>query len=164
MSRVIVLYYSRTGNTEKMARAVAEGARELGAEVEVAPVDGFKVDRLKEFDGIVVGSPVYYGTMAAEVKKLFDDSVRFHGGLKGKVGGAFSSSANLAGGNETTIMDILQAMLIHGMVVQGTHSGDHYGPVALGAPDKRAIEGCRELGRRVACLAAALAGKELRHC
>jgi NAD(P)H dehydrogenase (quinone) len=164
MSRIVVLYYSRTGNTEQMARAVAEGARKAGAEVEVATTEGFNVERLREFDGIIVGSPVYYGTMAAEVKKLIDESVRFHGALKGKVGGAFSSSANLAGGNETTIMDILQALLIHGMVIQGTHNGDHYGPVALGAPDARALRGCRQLGARVADLTSALAGKEFLHC
>lgn len=157
MPRIAVLYYSRTGNTEKMAQAVTEGARQFGAEVELAKVEAFKVDRLKDFDAFIVGSPVYYGTMAAEVKRLFDESVSFHGALKGKVGGAFSSSANLAGGNETTIMDILQAMLIHGMIVQGTSIGDHYGPVAIGKPDDRAEKQSVELGRRVAYLALKLA-------
>jgi NAD(P)H dehydrogenase (quinone) len=164
MHRMIVLYHSRTGNTEKMAKAVAEGAAAGGVEAVTAKVEGFKAERLKDYGAIAIGSPTYYGTMAAEVKRLIDESVRLHGALDGKIGWAFASSANVGGGNETTIMDILQAMLIHGMVVQGTHSGDHYGPVALGAPDARATEGCRELGKRVACLTAALAGKDLRHC
>lgn len=159
MNRMIVLYHSRTGNTEKMARAVAEGAAAAGLEVATAKAEGFKAERLKDYGAIAVGSPTYYGTMAAEVKKLIDESVRLHGALEGRVGGAFASSANVGGGNETTIMDILQAMLIHGMVVQGTHVGDHYGPVAIGAPDARALEECKALGRRMARLLQVVEGK-----
>ncbi len=63
--------------------------------------------------------------MAAEIKKFIDESVKFHGKLEGKVGGAFSSSAQIGGGNETTIMDILKTLLIHGMIIQGSSKGDH---------------------------------------
>lgn len=90
--------------------------------------------------------------MAAEIKKFLDESVKFHGELEGKVGGAFSSSANVGGGNETTILSILQAFLIHGMIIQGTSDGDHYGPVAIGSPDRRASDQCKELGKRIAKL------------
>lgn len=69
----------------------------------------------------------------------------------------FDSSSG-AEGNETTILSILQAMLIHGMILQGTPKGDHYGPVAIGAPDERAELQSRDLGRRVAELAARLSG------
>ena len=96
-----------------------------------------------------MGSPVYYGTMAAELKALIDESVAFHGKLSGKVGGAFATSANVGGGNETTVMDILKALLIHGMVVPGSAQGDHYGPVAIGEPDERARAECRKLGELV---------------
>ena len=96
--------------------------------------------------------------MAAEMKAMFDKSVVIHGQLEGKVGGAFTSAANLAGGNETTIISILEAMLIHGMVVQGTAQRDHYGPVAIGKPDDRAIGECRKLGTNVARLAVKLFG------
>ncbi len=109
-------------------------------------------DDLLKFDTIVIGSPTYYGTMSAEIKKLFDESVKFHGKLEGKVGAAFSSSANIGGGNETTILDILSAMLIHGMIIRGDSQGDHYGPVAIGAPDARAVKQCVRLGSRVAQL------------
>jgi len=162
MSGILVVYHSRTGNTEKMAKAVAEGVKEMGLDVSLAKAAGFKVDLLKDFAGIAVGSPTYYGTMAAEVKKIFDESVRFHGELEGKVGGAFTSSANLAGGNETTILEITHAMLVHGMVVQGTHSGDHYGPVAVGLPDKRALDACRAMGLRMARLVKATLGSNLK--
>jgi len=161
MSGILVLYHSRTGNTEKMAKAVAEGVKGLGVDVSMAHAAGFKTGLLKDFAGIAVGSPTYYGTMAWEVKKVFDDSVKFHGELEGRIGGAFTSSANLAGGNETTILEIVHAMLVHGMVVQGTHSGDHYGPVAIGAPDKRALDGCKALGRRMARLVKATLGHNL---
>jgi NAD(P)H dehydrogenase (quinone) len=152
MSGILVLYHSRTGNVEKMAKAVAEGIRELDVDASLAHAASFKAGMLKDFAGVAVGSPTYYGTMAWEVKKVFDESVKLHGALEGKIGGAFTSSANPAGGNETTILEILHAMLVHGMVVQGTHSGDHYGPVAVGAPDKRALDACRSLGRRMARL------------
>lgn len=152
MVKVLVVYYSSTGNTAKMAQAVAEGVRKEGVEVEVKKVEETKPEDLLRPEGIIIGSPTYYGSPAAEIKKLVDESVRFHGELEGKVGGAFSSSANIGGGNETTIMDIIKAFLIHGMIVQGTSEGDHYGPVAIGAPDKRAIAQCKKLGERVARL------------
>jgi len=150
MAKILVVYDSRTGNTEKMARLVARGVREAGAQVDVKKVGETTVEELLNYEGIIAGSPTYYGHMSAALKGLFDDSVKFHGKLAGKVGGAFSSSANIGGGNETTIVGILQCMLIHGMVVQGTPAGDHYGPVAIGAPDDRAGEQCVSLGRRVA--------------
>ncbi len=152
MKKVLIIYYSKTGNTEEMAKAVEEGVKEERVEVEVKKADDAKVDEFLEADGIIIGSPTYYGSMAAPIKELLDESVKFHGQLKGKVGGAFSSSANIGGGNETTIMDILKAFLIHGMIVQGTPEGDHYGPVAIGVPDKRSKNQCKDLGRRVARL------------
>ena len=107
-----------------------------------------KPEKLKEYDGIIVGSPTYYGTLAAELKKLFDDTVSFHGALDGKVGAAFSSSANVAGGNETTVLSILHAMLIHGMIIQGDPHGDHYGPVAVVDVDQRCQKNCESLADR----------------
>ncbi|MEM2902031.1 MAG: NAD(P)H-dependent oxidoreductase [Candidatus Bathyarchaeia archaeon] len=150
--KILVAYYSKTGNTKAMAELIGEGARRLGGEVSVKDVRETKAEELLRYDGIIIGSPTYYGTMAADVKRLIDESVRFHGKLDGKVGGAFSSSANIGGGNETTVMDILKAMLIHGMVVQGTPKGDHYGPVSVGKPDERSRKLCLEYGERVAKL------------
>lgn len=157
MSKILVVYCSRSGNTKAMAEFVAQGAKEAGAEVDLKAIASVSADDLLKYDGIIAGSPTYYGNMAWELKRLFDDSVRHHGALTGKVGGAFTSSANIGGGNETTIRAILDAMLIHGMIVQGTASGDHYGPVAIGKPDERAKKQCLELGRRVATLAERLA-------
>ena len=158
MARVLILFYTRSGNTEKMARLVEEGVKGTGALAVVKPVSEATLDDLTAVDGIIIGSPTYYGLPAAEIIKFIDESVKLHGRLEGKVGGAFSSSANIGGGNETVIMSILQTMLVHGMVVQGIPKGDHYGPVSIGAPDERASKQCRLLGERVAKLANRLAG------
>jgi len=153
MKRLAVIFYSRSGNTEKMAKLVADGAKGVSeTEVDVVRVDDIKPEKVLDYDGLIIGSPTYYGSMAGEIKKFFDETVKYHGKLDGKVGAAFSSAANIGGGNETTISDILNAMLIHGMIVQGNPKGDHFGPVSIGAPDGRVQEQCRELGQRVASL------------
>jgi len=156
MARVLVTYHSATGNTEKMARLVADGAKKAKAEVTLKPVAAVDPAELLDYDAIIIGSPTYYGEAAAPVRHLLDESVKYHGQLEGKVGAAFASSANIGGGNETTILSILHSMLIHGMVIRGTSKGDHYGPVSINAPDARVEKQCRELGRRTAELAARL--------
>ena len=153
MKKLAIVYYSGTGNTEAMARLVAEGAK-AGSDirVDVKSIEDFPAKEALKYDGLIIGSPTYYGAMSCQVKKFFDDSVSFHGKLAGKVGAAFSSAANIGGGNETTITGILNAMMIHGMIVQGTEKGDHFGPVSIGSPDARAEQQCRDLGKRVAGL------------
>jgi NAD(P)H dehydrogenase (quinone) len=152
MSGILIIYYSLSGNTKKMAEAIAEGIKKEGLGAVIKKVKDVAVDELLKYKAIVIGSPTYYGTMAADIKKLLDDSVEFHGKLEGKIGAAFASSANIGGGNETTVLDILNAMLIHGMIIQGDPQGDHYGAVAIGSPDARATKQCIRLGSRVAKL------------
>ncbi|MBU1998629.1 MAG: NAD(P)H-dependent oxidoreductase [Candidatus Omnitrophota bacterium] len=158
MAKIIVIYYSQGGNTRKMAEFIAGGVKMEGVEASVKNISDVSVEELLDYQGIIVGSPTYYGSMAAAIKKLFDDSVKYHGRLDGKIGAAFSSSANVGGGNETTILDILNAMLIHGMIIKGNYSGDHYGPVSIGAPDSRATNQCQRLGTEVAKLVKKLFG------
>lgn len=150
MAKGIVIYYSRSGNTKEMAEIIAKSMNEAGLSSECKSVDKVKAKELLDYDAIVIGSPTYYGHMAGAIKELFDSSVSFHGKLNGKVGAAFSSSANIGGGNETTIMGIIEAMLIAGMIVQGDAEGDHYGPVSIGRPDERVRRQCERRGRRVA--------------
>ena len=159
MAKILVSYYTRTAHTQHMAEMIAQGARAVaGAEVDVRPISGVQPEDLLGYDAIILGSPTYYGSMAGELKKFIDDTVSFHGQLAGKVGGAFASSANIGGGNETTILDILNALLIHGMVVRGTHVGDHYGPVAIGDVDDRAGKNCVNYGKMLAELTVKLRG------
>ncbi len=147
MAKGIVIYYSRSGNTKQMGEMIAKAMGDAGLATDTRSVDKVRVDDLLGYDAIVVGSPTYYGTMAAQVKQLIDDAVVKHGQLDGKVGAAFSSSANIAGGNETTVLSILQAMLISGMVIQGDPQGDHYGPVSIGRPDARVDKLCARWGK-----------------
>lgn len=152
MAKILIIYYTRSGNTRKMAELIAEGVKKESLIAEVKPAGEAHADDLVKFEGVIIGSPTYYGTMSAEIKKLFDDSVKFHGKLDGKIGAAFASSANIGGGNETTILDILNAMLIHGMIIQGDPQGDHYGPVSIGVPDARVEKQCVRFGQRIAQL------------
>ncbi|PIU50829.1 flavodoxin, partial [Candidatus Desantisbacteria bacterium CG07_land_8_20_14_0_80_39_15] len=77
MAKVLVLYYSRTGNTKKMAELIGEGVKKESADVDVKDVKEIKVEALLNYDGIIIGSPTYYGTLAAEIKKFLDESVKF---------------------------------------------------------------------------------------
>ena len=152
--KVLIVYDSGTGNTEKMAYAVAEGARQVeDAEVVLKRVDDATLGDLEWADAILVGSPTYYGQMSAKIKAFFDKSVEIHGKLEGKVGAAFTSSGGTATGAETTLLSIIEAMLIHGMIVQGRAMGKHYGAAAVGSPNKEELKICRELGKRTAELA-----------
>ncbi|HEY9245925.1 MAG TPA: NAD(P)H-dependent oxidoreductase [Candidatus Methanoperedens sp.] len=152
MSKILIVYYSRAGNTEKLANAISEGVREGGGEPTLKAVNEIDPGELPEFDGIIAGSPVYYGTMAAEMKKFFDETIAVRKKLFNKVGAAFATSGHRTGGKETTILSILQAMLIDGMVIVGDpfETGGHYG--AAGSDEIGLNEG-RALGKRVAQLA-----------
>lgn len=150
--KILVSYYSRTGNTEKMAEAIARGVKEEGVACDLKEVTTVTVDELLDYDALIFGSPTYYGLVAAEMKKLIDDSVKHHGKLAGKIGGAFSSSGMIGGGGETTILSIIQAFLIHGMIVIGDAIIQHYGPLAIGAPDEETHKMCIQYGQKIAGL------------
>jgi NAD(P)H dehydrogenase (quinone) len=150
--KVLVVYDSQTGNTEKMARGVREGLESEGVEAIVKNVDDASVDEIPEYKGLILGSPVYYGLPSGKIKEFIDASVKFHGKLDGYVGGAFASSGGTHSGGETTVIALLEALMVHGMIVQGTSGRNHYGPACVGAPDDTGLEACRALGKRVANL------------
>jgi NAD(P)H dehydrogenase (quinone) len=152
MPKGLVVFYSKTGNTRQMAETIGQAMTERGLPTTVKEVSQTAIADLAAADAIVIGSPVYYGQMAAAIKAFLDESVSKHGRLDGKVGAAFSSSANIGGGNETTVLSILGAMMVHGMIIQGDPQGDHYGPVAIGKPDERTLAQCRQKGHRIADL------------
>jgi len=140
-----------------MALAVAEGAKEAeGIDVIVRKAEKITNEDLLKADGIIIGSPTYYGQMSGKIKAVFDESVKIHGKLEGKVGAAFTSSGGVASGAETTIISILEAMLVHGMIIQGRASSGHYGAAAVGAPKEREIKRCKELGKMAADLVSKL--------
>ena len=158
--KILVLYYSKGGNTRKLAEAIVEGVKEVeGVQPVLKSAGEVTKEDFLECSGIIAGSPVYFGVMAAELKKIFDDFVGVRKRMEGKVGAAFSTSGDPSGGKETTIMSIIQALLIYGMVIVGDpmSATGHYGVSCVGAPDDRAKENGRKLGRRVAELAKKLA-------
>jgi NAD(P)H dehydrogenase (quinone) len=158
MAQVLVTYFSSTGNTKAMAEAVAEGVRSVeGVECVLKTVPQTTNDDWLAADGIIVGSPTYFGQMAARVKQMFDVTAKIYGKLEGKVGAAFTTSGGAGCGHETTNMSIITAMLVAGMVVQGTTQGPHFGPFAVEAPDEKALRQAREMGIRVATLTQRLA-------
>jgi NAD(P)H dehydrogenase (quinone) len=148
--KILIGYHSRTGHTKKMAEAIADGIRKENVTAEIKKAKDISVDELLNFEAIIFGSPTYYGVMAADLKKLFDESVKHHGKLSGKIGGAFSTSGMLGGGGETTILSILQTLLVHGMIVIGDARMQHYGPLAIGEPDGNAIDTCQKYGQKIA--------------
>lgn len=156
MPKVLIVYYSRSGNTAAMAEHIAGAMKHAGVDVTCKEVEKADPDELLQYDGIVIGSPTYYGTMAAEVKKFLDNSVKHHGKLDGKAGAAFSSSG--VTGHETTVISILEALLIHGMIIQGDPEGYHYGATSIEKPDRKCAEVCGRFGKRFAALVRMTAG------
>ena len=134
MPNVLVLYYSSYGHIEQMADAVADGARSVGANVEIrrvaetAPPEivtaaRFKTDAahplidgpdtLAQYDAIIVGAPTRFGRMPSQMASFWDATggLWFTGKLIGKVGGAFTSTATQHGSQETTLFSIITNLL-----------------------------------------------------
>ncbi|MBW1723061.1 MAG: NAD(P)H-dependent oxidoreductase [Deltaproteobacteria bacterium] len=159
--QVLVLYHSKGGNTRKLAEAIAKGVGEVeGAEPVLKSAAEVTQEDFLASEGVIAGSPVYFGVMAAELKKVFDEFVGVRKRMEGKVGAAFATSGDPSGGKETTIMSIIQALLIYGMVIVGDpmSATGHYGVACVGAPDARTEENAGKLGRRVAELVKKLRG------
>ncbi|MEW6609066.1 MAG: NAD(P)H-dependent oxidoreductase [bacterium] len=153
MTKVLVIYSSKSNNTKKLAEAIVDGVKEVSeVEGEIKRVSDTSNQDLVSADGIIVGSPVYFGSMSAEVKEMFDKSVAIRRKLEGKIGAAFTTSGHHTGGKETTMFSILQAMLIHGMIIVGDpiSAGGHYGVACVSSPDTDGINSGKALGKRVA--------------
>lgn len=141
MTKVLVLYHSTYGHLETMAKAVAEGARQAGASVdikrvpetvpaELAKASGYKLDQeapvaavedLANYDAIILGVGTRYGRMSSQMAAFWDQTggLWAKGALVGKVGGVFTSTATQHGGQETTIISTITQLLHHGMVIVG---------------------------------------------
>jgi len=158
---VLVLYFSKGGNTRRLAEAIADGARSVdGTTVVVKNTDEVSKEDFVTADGIIAGSPVYFGSMAAPLKAVFDGFVSVRKKMENKVGAAFTTSGDPTGGKETTMLAIIQAFLIYGMVIVGDplSATGHYGTACVGAPDAEAMDNGAKLGQRVAEIARQIAG------
>ncbi len=153
---ILILYFSKGGNTKKLAEKIAQGVEEVeGVKALLKHTSEVRKADFLNSDGIIAGSPVYFGIMAAELKKIFDEFIGLRNKMEGKVGAAFATSGDPTGGKETTMMSIIQAMLIYGMIIVGDpiSATGHYGVACVGAPDKQTGENGIKLGQRVAELA-----------
>ena len=160
--KALIVYYSTYGHVHKMAEAIAEGVAQVdGAEVVIRSTQEVSRDDFVNAAGVIAGSPVYFGTMAAELKKVLDDFVSVRRQMEDKIGAAFTTSGDPTGGKETTMMSIIQALLIYGMVIVGDPiaATGHYGVACVGAPDSGTLDNGRKLGARVAGLALTLQGR-----
>lgn len=163
--KVLVAYHSLTGNTERMAKAVAEGAKGLsGTDVVMKRVEEVTADDLFSSDALVVGSPVYWSNMSGDVKTFFDNW-QFKFGvfpefkMKNKIGAAFATGGQVSSGKEVAMLTILAAMLGNQMIV--VSGGGAFGASATTEGDSPGIDNkeladARSLGRRVAEVAALL--------
>lgn len=192
MTKVLVLYHSTYGHLEKMAEAVAEGARQVdGVQVDIRRVpelvpeelaikSGYKMDQaapiatveeLANYDAILIGAGTRFGTVASQMRNFLDQTggVWARGGLVGKVGSAFTATATQHGGQETTLIGLIQTLLHHGMLVAGlpyawagqmrldeVTGGSPYGATTITGgdgsrmPSDNELDGARWQGRYVA--------------
>lgn len=151
--QILIVYFSKGGNTRKLAEMIAEGVDSVdGCRSVLRTTEQVGKEDFLQADGVIAGSPVYFGTMAAELKRVFDEFVGTRKKMEGKVGAAFATSGVASGGKETTMMSIIQALLIYGMVIVGDpmDATGHYGAACMGAPDVNDADIGRKLGRRVA--------------
>jgi NAD(P)H dehydrogenase (quinone) len=159
--QVLVMYYSKSGHTKKLAEAIAKGVEDVeDVACVVKSVAEVTKNDFAAADGIIAGSPVYFGSMAAELKAVFDNFIGVRKKMEDKVGAAFATSGDPSGGKETTIMSIIQALLIYGMIIVGDplDATGHYGVSCTGSPDRDASNNAALLGKRVASLVKQLRG------
>jgi len=143
--KVLILYYSGSGNTRKMAKAIAEGMKSSGVEITLSEAGEFDVSSLPNYDGIVLGSPTYFSNVSWQVKKVIDESIVHYGGgkLKGKVAGIFTSAGTSRDGKDCLKMLKLALGLHHKMkVVEGVLRVD-------GESDQEVKKRCLEYGKRL---------------
>ncbi len=150
--QVLVLYFSKGGNTRILAEKIAGGVESAGVNCLLRNTDEVTKEDFLNSAGIIAGSPVYFGIMAAELKCIFDDFVGVRRKMENKIGAAFATGGHPTGGKETTILSILQVMLIYGMIIVGDpmDASGHYGIGCVGAPDEAISSDARKLGVRVA--------------
>ncbi len=160
---VLITYYSQSGNTKTMAQAVEEGAKSVaGVRVLLLSIDQVSTKELLEADAIVVGSPVYNANVAPAVQE-FINSWPFAGRpLKNKLGAAFVTGGGISIGEELVQVNLLQSMLIHGMLVLGGEEPEAaFGasaitgeaPFQTGKVEEQFLVKGKGLGKRVAEMA-----------
>jgi NAD(P)H dehydrogenase (quinone) len=149
MKKILIVYESRSGNVKEMAELIRNAITEKCFETKMLSVDEASNNDLLESDAIIIGSYTSYGILAGGTKEFFDKTISIHGMLQNKIGAAFASSGGFGGGNETTVLSILQMLLVHGMIIAGDSESPHYGVVSIGKADDQVKKACIRLANRV---------------
>lgn len=142
--RILIVYYSETGHTEKMAEAIAKGCKRVeGAEVILKRVENATNRDLLDADAIILGSPSYFRLPAWPIKKFIDESIEVYGKLKGKVGAVFSSAGGEKGAKKC-IQSLKEMLEEHGMKII------EESVYAIESPDEKEIKTCEKFGETIA--------------
>jgi NAD(P)H dehydrogenase (quinone) len=193
--KILIVYFSRHGSVARMAEQISLGVdsnqactavlRSLPAvsttteqTAEAVPAEGVPYARISDLEtsaGLIIGSPGYFGNMAAALKYFLDQTspLWLAGGMIGKPGGVFTATSSMHGGQETVLTSMMLPLLHHGMLVTGIPYSEaainqtKTGATPYGASHVAGQEGqqlseherlaCRALGKRIADLACKLA-------
>lgn len=194
MLKIPVIYYSQHGGTAAMAEQICHGieanpgceamlrrlpsvsaiSEQTEPDIPQSGVAYAEIDELEDCDGLIIGSPGYFGNMAAPLKYFLDQTSRLwlSGKLIGKPAGVFTSTSSLHGGQESVLLSMMLPLLHHGMLISGipysetalnqtTTGATPYGPSHVAGQSGLAlsddeIAACRTLGKRIATLAVQL--------
>ena len=157
----LIIYTSKNGRTGGMVEPIRQGMIEGGASVAVRTVEEVTWDEMLGAQGIIVGTPVRFGDVDWQIKRLFDVTAYqdYPGPLSGKVGGAFAGGGRPGSGAELALLSMIHILLNHGMVIQGNAHSAHYGPIALRESSPEDVEAtCKAWGNHWAQLVRRLNG------
>ena len=152
--KISILYSSRTGKTERVAKLIEEGVKRVqGIEVKAMNLNEIDKEFIDASKGIIFGTPTYYANMSWEMKKWIDESSSFN--LEGKLGSAFSTANSIAGGSDVALLAILNHLMVKGMLVYsgGVAFGKpktHLGYVHINEIEENEDENARIFGERIA--------------
>ena len=152
--KISILYSSRTGKTERVAKLIEEGVKRVqGIEVKAMNLSEIDKEFIDASNGIIFGTPTYYANMSWEMKKWIDESSSFN--LEGKLGAAFSTANSIAGGSDVALLAILNHLMVKGMLVYsgGVAFGKpktHLGYVHINEIEENEDENARIFGERIA--------------
>lgn len=195
MAEILLVYYSRHGAVAEMANHISQGVESVTnchaiirclaplsnnhqQTVDTIPESGppyASIEDMKQCDGLILGSPAYFGNMAAELKYFLDQTTPLwiSGAMIGKPAAVFTSSSSMHGGQESVLLSMMLPLLHHGMLVSGipysepalhhtTSGATPYGASHVSGSQHKSlssdeISACRSLGKRVAELSIKLA-------
>ena len=152
--KISILYSSKTGKTERVAKLIEEGVKRVqGIEVKAMNLNEIDKEFIDDSKGIIFGTPTYYANMSWEMKKWIDESSSFN--LEGKLGAAFSTANSIAGGSDIALLAILNHLMVKGMLVYsgGVAFGKqktHLGYVQINEIVENEDENARIFGERIA--------------